>query len=88
MMYLNDERDTKHVISNGKCFCVYCGKEIVPITTWDEYFKNNIYHCDCDDANTEHNMKLRIAQLEIDIENCRKLLPKPKFGIISIFGEL
>ena len=83
MMYHEKAYDTAHVSNGEKVFCSYCGKEIEPFTTWDEYEGEDWYHCDCADARKEFELNKQYTELQDRIRELEKQYPKQRYRLVT-----
>lgn len=81
--------DTLSVKVKDKIYCAYCGKLIKPEThIMDRYDEYKYYHCDCDDAQKEHEIQLKEKEIISDFNKklyqIKKDSPKQKI----FFGDI
>ena len=72
---------TKNIVNNEKHYCAYCGKELFPYVEMDHYEEYTYYHCDCQDANYEHELQIKLNALKDEMENICRQFPKPKYKL-------
>ena len=77
---------TKHLRANGKTYCAYCGKEINPDIEIDHGETTEYYHCHCEDALKEIEIKQKIKEIEqrisayeAEMNHLTLSLPRPKY---------
>lgn len=78
-----EREDTSCVEIKGKFYCAYCGKEISPDRTYDEYDEIRFYHCDCEKAKQEMKINKEIRLLKSKISALESTLPKQEFKAVT-----
>jgi len=57
--------NTQGVRYNGILYCPYCGKELQKYDeVLDHYSISSYFNCNCEDANKEHEIDEKIAELQ------------------------
>ena len=80
------QMNTRALEINGHKFCAYCGEQIPFDEIWDkdtrisEYF----YHCDCEDAKKEIEIKKKIRSLETEIISLKRDFPREKYEVGAV----
>ena len=71
--------NTQHFVYGHKVHCAYCNKEIEPDSAWDDYDREDFYHCDCEDALKEIDILKQINQKKREIKSLEYQIPKIKY---------
>ena len=75
MIRAKKARNTKHFMHNGEAYCEYCGQKITPDCESDHYEVIKYYHCVCDDAIKQNDIRglgIMIDEAYIFFEFCYK----------------
>ena len=83
MMSANLSYNTLSIKHNGKVYCAYCGKEIEADLKIDGYDSYEYYHCNCEDAMKEIEVRKEIEAAEREVCKLTAKLPKPKFQLVT-----
>lgn len=79
--------DTKYIRIGRKCYCKYCGKELKEYEDFDYHDRESTFyfHCDCEDAQKEHELNYKISlstskfQKELSLLNSQ--MPNENFNV-------
>ena len=73
--------NTQHFEYDRKVHCAYCNKEIEPDSAWDDYDREDFYHCDCEDALKEIDILKQISKKKQEIKSLECQIPKRKYVV-------